>query len=158
MEVKGQKTADIEEQNYENGMIQTKMDGEDGLKIKVVMRRNEMRERAGVEQSTDTLRMVQDMGFSDSKEAAQLDAETLKKLKDPFMAQFVDVANGPMESAMKQTKKGSHLTGSPQSGSTLAGNTTNSNISPSEDRVSENDPSLVMNGQLFNNIKVFNHL
>ena len=62
MRVEGHKQADFEEMNDENGMVRTEKDGEDGLKIKVVMRRNEMLERAGVEQSTDALNMNQDMG------------------------------------------------------------------------------------------------
>ena len=87
-----------------------------------------------------------------------VDAETLKKLKDPFMAQFVDPSK-THDSLMKQNSGVSSLAGSTASGSTAAGKPFSG--SPSSDILGENgqpSASLVVDGQLLNNIQVFNHL
>ena len=93
----------------------------------------------------------------DSHKTLAADEETLRKLRDPFMSQFVDAAHGPLQSQGKKMSLGSPKLSSAASGSTSA-HSALSNQSPTDTSKDVLDPSLVVDGQFFNNIKVFNHL
>lgn len=93
----------------------------------------------------------------DSHKTLAADEETLRKLRDPFMSQFVDAAHGPLQSQGKKMSLGSPKLSSAASGSTSA-HSALSNQSPTDTSKDVLDPSLVVDGQFFNNVKVFNHL
>ena len=66
----------------------------------------------------------------------------------------MEVANGPLDSMYNQMSVESPLMTSAASTT----GTTLSNSSASADKADAIDPSLVVDGQFLNNIKVFNHL